>query len=184
MRDPGHLPGQEYPFRVRHHDGKTPVGAGEPGHSLHRPVRVVRVGFRHIPTVVDKAHRYGTRLSASVHCCLSLPVGHYDRESRSGHTLEKQGGRVSDLHHHHPGFELLGSVAGKIRPAGGAGYDAAQPGQHLAAVADAQAETVGAVEKALELVPEALVMEDGLRPAAARAEHVAVGKSAAGDQAG
>ena len=73
-------------------------------------------------------------------------------------------GESDDLDHDHPGFKLLGPVAFKIRPTAGAGYDTTQVGQHLAAVADTQAEAVGAVEEPLELVPEAVVVEYGFLP--------------------
>ena len=184
MLDPGHLLRQEYPFRVRHHDGKAPVGAGEPGRFLGRPVRVIRIGLSHRAAVIHEAHGCRGLLPGSVEYRPAFPVGHHDGQSRSGHAPEEQGARVGDLDHHHPGFELLGAVALEIRPVVGAGYDTAQPGQHLAAVADPQAEAVGAVEEAFELVPETVVVEDGLCPAAAGAQDVAVGKTAAGYQAG
>ena len=60
-----------------------------------------------------------------------------------------------------------------------AGNELAQVAHHLAAVAHAQREGVAALEERLELVARARVEEDGLRPALARAEHVAVGEAAA-----
>ena len=66
---------------------------------------------------------------------------------------------------------------------GGARDDLLERGEHLAAVAHAEREGVGAIEEALELLARAGVIEDGLGPALARAEHVAVGESAAGDEA-
>ena len=66
---------------------------------------------------------------------------------------------------------------------GGAGNDFLERREHLAAVAHAEREGVLAVEEPLELLARASVVEDGLGPALARAQHVAVGESAAGHQA-
>ncbi len=54
--------------------------------------------------------------------------------------------------------------------------------QHLAAVAHAQGEGVGAGEEAGEGLARPRRQQDGLGPAAARAQHIAVGETAAGDQ--
>ena len=61
----------------------------------------------------------------------------------------------------------------------GSGNQLPQLAHHLAAVARAHGKRVAAREKRAELVPRACVEQDGLRPARARPEHVAVGKSAA-----
>src|SRR6266480_4336126 len=50
---------------------------------------------------------------------------------------------------------------------------------HLAAVAGAERKRIAAREELLELGPDPGVEQDRARPAAAGAEHVAVGKSAA-----
>ena len=64
-----------------------------------------------------------------------------------------------------------------------AGNDLLERGEHLAAVADAEREGVLPIEESLELLARAGVVEDGLGPALAGAEHVAVGEPAAGHEA-
>src|SRR5690606_18188352 len=81
-------------------------------------------------------------------------------------------------------LELVGAIAHELRPRGRAGYQRLQRREHLAAVADAERERVLAREKLAEHQPGALVVENRLRPALARAEHVAVREAAAHDQAG
>ena len=56
-------------------------------------------------------------------------------------------------------------------------------GFHLAAVAHTQGEGVGPLEEGLELVARPRVVEDGLGPALAGAQDVAVGEAAAGGPA-
>ena len=69
----------------------------------------------------------------------------------------------------------------KRGPAFCAGHERLQFGEHLAAVADAEGERV-AGEEGREGIAQAGLEEDRLRPAAAAAEHVAVGEAAAGGQ--
>ena len=71
----------------------------------------------------------------------------------------------------------------EARPQLRAGNEALQRREHLAAVAEAEREAVVAREEAHELVAHGLVEQNGFRPALARAEHVAVGEAAAGDDA-
>ena len=71
----------------------------------------------------------------------------------------------------------------EARPVLGARDEALEGREHLAAVADAEREGVAAREEALELLAHRLVEQDRLGPALARAQHVAVGKAAAGHQA-
>ena len=59
-----------------------------------------------------------------------------------------------------------------------------QQRQHLAAVADAEGEGLPPGEEVFEHAPQAVVEEDGARPAGAGAEDVAVAEAAAGGQAG
>jgi hypothetical protein len=58
-----------------------------------------------------------------------------------------------------------------------------QVAHHLAAVADAQAEGVFAGKELGKLIGQRAVEQDGLGPALARAQHVAVGEAAHGDDA-
>jgi hypothetical protein len=54
----------------------------------------------------------------------------------------------------------------------GPGDQPLEPGEHLAAVADAKGEGVGAPEEGLEGPAGFVVHEDGLGPSVARAKHV------------
>ncbi len=56
-------------------------------------------------------------------------------------------------------------------------------GQHLAAIADSEAETARVLEEGAEGIPGAGIVPDGAGPAAAGAQYVAVGEAAAGRQA-
>ncbi len=80
-------------------------------------------------------------------------------------------------------FELLGAVAHEMRPVLRAGDQRAQIAHHLAAVADPEREGIAAPEERFELVARARVEQDGLGPALARAQHIAVGEAAAGREA-
>jgi hypothetical protein len=102
---------------------------------------------------------------------------------RAGHAVEQDGGRFRHFHHDEAGLELLRQVALEARPVLGAGDDVLEPAHHLAAVAHPQGEAVGTFEEGLEFVARPLVVQDGRGPAAAGAEHVAVGEAAAGRQA-
>ena len=66
----------------------------------------------------------------------------------------------------------------------GAGDDVPELGDHLAAVANAEGETVAALEEGLEHVLQLLVIEDALGPARTGTEDIAVGEAPAGDEAG
>ena len=70
-----------------------------------------------------------------------------------------------------------------MRPELRAGNELVQVAHHLAAVAHAERERVVALEERRELVARARVEQNGFRPALARAEHVAVGESAARGEA-
>ena len=77
-------------------------------------------------------------------------------------------------------LELLAAVAHEARPALGARDELLERRQHLAAVADAEREACRAAAKNAANSSRARgVEQDRLRPALARAEHVAVGEAAA-----
>ena len=107
-------------------------------------------------------------------------MAHDDRKDGTCHAGEEDGGRFEELNRSKARFELLGAVSHEVGPVLRTRNEAAQTAHHLAAVADAEAEGVGTGEEGRELFNELVVVEDSLRPAAAGAEHVAVGKAAAG----
>jgi hypothetical protein len=110
-------------------------------------------------------------------------VGHDDRYSRPGHAREQHRRARNDLDEREPRLELIRAIAQEFRPRLRAGDQLLQRREHLAAVADAERECVSAREELLEHRPRALVIEDGLGPPLAGAEHVAIGEAAAGDDA-
>ena len=114
---------------------------------------------------------------------LTFAMGDGDRQGRSGHAGEQNRRALLDLDHRHAGLELFGAVAHETRPALGAGDQFLELREHLAAVADAEAEGVFTFEEGRELIASATVEERRLGPAAAGTEHVAVGEAAAADQA-
>ena len=107
----------------------------------------------------------------------SLAVRDRDRQQRALHAGEQQRGRFEDLHQAQARLELFAAIAQEPRPVLRPGNQLAQQRQHLAAVAHAQREGVAAREELRERGARCLVEQDRLRPAAARTEHVAVGKT-------
>ena len=114
---------------------------------------------------------------------LSLAVRDRDRDQRALHAAQQDRGARFHAHQRHPCLVLLRGVAHEARPVRAARDDVAQAGHHLAAVADTEREGVAAREEALELRARALVEQHRLRPAAAGAQHVAVGEATAGRDA-
>ncbi len=184
------LHGAEHALRVRHHDGEAAVLGSEAGHAVRGTVRVQRVDLGRFAVVVYVAQGHQAafgdrvRIEAGAEFHPAFAMGHGDRHLRSGHAGQEDGGRIHHLDHRHARLELFRTVAHEARPVTGAGDDVGELGEHLAAVAHAQAETVLAGEEGGELLEGARVEADGLGPASARAEHVAVGEAAAGDQTG
>ncbi len=125
----------------------------------------------------------GLTQAAAVEVGAALAVGDGNGQPRAGHALQEQRLRRQHFHQRQARLELLGEVALEVRPGLRAGNQLVQVGHHLAAVADAEAEAVATIEEGLELVAGARVEEDGLGPALAGAQHVAVGEAAAGRQA-
>ncbi len=80
-------------------------------------------------------------------------------------------------------FKAVRLVAHKARPQVAARDQLAQVGHHLTAVAHAERQRLRTMEEGRELIAHALVEQNRLRPALARAQHVAVGEAAAGYQA-
>ncbi len=79
-------------------------------------------------------------------------------------------------------FKAVRLVAHKARPQVAARDQLAQVGHHLTAVAHAERQRLRTMEEGRELIAHALVEQNRLRPALARAQHVAVGEAAAGYQ--
>ena len=98
----------------------------------------------------------------------------------AGHAVEQDGRRRLYFHHDETRFELFRLVARKVRPVCRPGNDLVQVAHHLAAVAYAEGKSVVALEEGFELVARPGIEQDGFRPALARAQHIAVGESAAG----
>src|SRR3990167_3178660 len=158
IRAPGVGDGAEHALEVRHEDGEAPVGRGEAADAVRRAVRVVRIGRREIAAVVHKTQRHllvendllNMRRIAELGAAFA--VRHRDGQQRSLHVLQQDRGILRDLHHGHARLELLRGIAHEMRPAFGAGDDLVQVRHHLAAVADAERESVGAREKRRELI--------------------------------
>ena len=103
------------------------------------------------------------RVAAVREVGVALAVRHRDRQAAAGHAGEEQAGRLQHLDHRQPRLEALAAVGGEARPGLGAGDDVGQLGEHLAAVAHAQAEGVGAAEEGLELLAPARGLKVMLR---------------------
>src|SRR5256886_8034065 len=184
VRRPRKLHVAEDPFRVRHHDGEAAVGRGEPGDAPRRAARIVGVGFGDVSAVVDITHRHpGLLNEISWILGTAFAVGGDYRHAAAGHAVEEERRARRDLDHHQAPFELLRAVPHECRPMLGARDQLLQRRHHLAAVAGAERERIAAREELLELGPDPGVEQDRAGPAAAGAQHVAVGKPAAGGKA-
>ncbi len=106
-----------------------------------------------------------------------------DRRLRAGHAAEEDRRRLQHFDHREARLELFRLVARELGPVLGARDDGLQAAHHLAAVADAEREGVAALEEAGELVRQLRVEQDGLRPALARTQHIAIREAADGNQA-
>nr|GFD52047.1 hypothetical protein [Tanacetum cinerariifolium] len=109
---------------------------------------------------------------------VTFTVSDGDRHARTGHALQEDRRRLLDLNHRHARFELLGTVAHEVWPELAARNQLVQVGHHLAAVAHAQREAVGALEEALKGITGAAVEQGRFGPAFTGAQHVAVGEAA------
>src|SRR4029079_11847133 len=108
---------------------------------------------------------------------------HGNRQQGPVHALEEDGRRAGELDQREAALELLAAIAHEAWPARRARHDLLERREHLATVAHTQRERVVALEESLELVARTGVIQDGLRPALAGAQHVAVGEAAAGHEA-
>ena len=110
-------------------------------------------------------------------------MGHHNGQSGAGHSLQHQGWAVLDLNQDQPRFILLGGVASKAWPVSGTGDQFAEVGEHLATVANSQAEGIAAFKKRSKLFAQAGVEKNRLGPALPGTEDIAVGEATAGRQA-
>ena len=159
------------------------------GDAERRAVGIGRVAGRHLPVALDvaRAHQAGRGECRAHRPRSRTPRGLRRAPRRSAASSRPCRRRRStanaQLHQREAPLELLAAVAHEARPVRGARHDLLERREHLAAIADAQSEGVGALEEALELLARARVIQDGFGPALARAEHVAVRESAAGHEA-
>ncbi|KAJ0163110.1 hypothetical protein CTA2_3501 [Colletotrichum tanaceti] len=174
------------------HEGEDPaVPAPDASHAARAAVRVVRVAFRPSDTqaVVNVPQRHEALVAEVVEGvgarerCPALAVRDDDREGRAVHAVEEDGrrrrARLVDLDHGEARLELPAGVLNERRPVLGAGDQFPKARDHLAAVAHTERERVRALEEVFKLLARMLVLEDGLRPADAGAENIAVREAAA-----
>ncbi|GJC81968.1 hypothetical protein ColLi_04805 [Colletotrichum liriopes] len=174
------------------HEGEDPaVPAPDASHAARAAVRVVRVAFRpsDAKAVVDVPERDEAFVSQVVEGVgareggPALAMRDGDGQGRAVHAVEEDGRRrgagLVDLDHGEARLELPAGVLDERGPVLGAGDQLLEARDHLATVADAQRERVGALEEVFKLLARVLVLEDGLRPADAGAEDVAVREAAA-----
>ena len=106
-----------------------------------------------------------------------------DGQKRAGHSRQEHRRALLHADEGEAGFELLAAVAHKARPVLGTRNDFLQIGNHLAAIADSQGEGVFAGKESFEFGPCACAVKNRLGPTFASAQHVTVGKTAAGRDA-
>ena len=137
--------------------------------------------------MVDEAHRDQRlrrgKLRRIAKFGIAFAVRRRHRNAAAFHAGEEQRRRALHLEPAPGAIRTARTVAHEVRPVRGAGNDLVQVAHHLAAVAHAQREGIGAREERCELVAGARVEQDRLGPAFARTQHVAVGKPAARDDA-
>src|SRR5581483_4119294 len=173
---------------MRHRDRYTSILVAECRNSVGRAVWIKRIARSDTAVVVNisKAHqatgRTRRRRSIAREFRPPLTVGHGDRQKRALHSLQEHRGAAQDLHESEPSFILLASVAHESRPVCGTWNEALQRGKHLAAIADAECEAVGAGEERTEFLAHGLVEQDRLGPALACSQHIAIGEAPAGHE--
>src|SRR4029079_11310151 len=113
----------------------------------------------------------------------TLAVRDRNRQHRALHAGEQHRWRTLDDDETRAPLELFGAVAYEARPVPGSGDELTQRRQHLAAIAHAEREGLGAREELGELLAQLGIEQDRFRPALAGAEHVAVREAAAHHEA-
>src|SRR3984893_140521 len=114
---------------------------------------------------------------------VSLAVRHGDGKEGPGHPLQHHRRGLEHFDQCKPGLVLLAPIGDEPGPVLRAGNEALQGCKHLAAIADAECETVRALEEALEVLAHRLMEENRLGPALAGSQYIAIGEAAAGNEA-
>ena len=172
---------------MRHQDQRPTIRRGDAGQAVLGAIGIGGVGFAHSMVCVDVLRRDQAgrgqlpKIARIREFGAALAMGHRHRQDAAGHAGQPRRGAWVDPHEHGAPFELLGAIAHESRPGLGTGNQRLEMGHHLAAVADAERQSVRG-KIASERIAHRAVMENALRPAAAAAEHIAVGKTAAGGQ--
>ena len=89
------LQGAKNTFRMRHHDGETPVRAGQRCYALFRTIRVGRVVLRGSLSVgidVSQAGCFFQIRNVALWIDAPFPVRDDDREAAAGHALKQDRG--------------------------------------------------------------------------------------------
>src|SRR5690606_32859639 len=113
----------------------------------------------------------------------ALTVRDDNRQARAGHAGQQYRWRFHDLDLAEASLELFDAIAHEAWPVLGTGDQFLQRRHHLAAVADTECEGVCPLEEARELLTRARIEQDGFGPSLTGAQHIAIGESAAGDEA-
>lgn len=186
MGHPGRDVAHDGALGVGHHGEGAAVAAADAGDAAGRAVGVGRVGLGGVAVVVDVAEGdeprgvEGVEGGGGRERGAALAVRHHDRQRRARHVGEEDRTRralVLDAHHGEPALELRARVLDERRPALRARDQLLEPGQQLAAVADAEREGVRPLEEVLERPPRAIVHKDGLSPSVSSAKNVTITKS-------
>src|SRR5690606_17493655 len=163
FRVPGVAYGTEHTFRVRHHNGRTTAFAGHRSDTVHRTVRVSRIGFRDLAEVINKAQRHQTfafklrQMRCITYFNLPFTVGNGDWHLRTHHALQQQRRALRHFHQAETCFKAVRLVTHKARPGFTARDQLTQVRHHLAAVTHAQRQGLWAMEEGFELVAHAAV---------------------------
>src|SRR5690606_389427 len=172
-------------FGMRHQDGGAAVLAGQAGSGAGRAVGVGRIARGRRAVGLDVAQRgaRGGLVEVAGELGPALAVRDHHRDTRTGHAAQEQRRRFDHLQQPQARLELLAAVAQEGGPVPGAGDYRLELAEHLAAVADTQAEAVVTGEERRELLAQPRALQDAGGPAAARAKHVAIAEATAGSQA-
>jgi hypothetical protein len=185
---PGMVQGAEHALRVRHHDGEAAVGGGQAGDAL-RASRwgwrvAARSGGRGCPrSAGPPGPRLGRCVVPVAKLGAALAVGHGNGQAEPAMPCKQQGGDSGTSTEGETRLELFRAVAHEARPGLGAGDQLCSPDIIWQPLQTPRAKVSVAGEEGGELVAGAGVEQDGLGPALAGAQHVAVGEAAAGGQA-
>mmetsp|Transcript_16206 Transcript_16206/g.41703 ORF Transcript_16206/g.41703 Transcript_16206/m.41703 type:complete len:274 (-) Transcript_16206:1449-2270(-) len=173
---------------MRHHRQVAPVLGAQRRNPLRRPVRVPRVRLRGRAVLADVRQR---RQRGPAHAVqhrgvrergTPLAVRGPDAEGGAGHAREHDRRRVADGERGKAAFEAARGVMDEARLLRGiegalAEGDEAEESHELAAVADAERESVVAAHEGIELRGDFVAEADHTGPPLGRVHHVGIGKS-------